>query len=40
MTSKIYDTEFKQTIVLLYNAGKTVLELCSEFGISVTLVNR
>lgn len=40
MTKKIYATEFKQTIVSLYQSGKTVKELCSEFNISVSSVNR
>lgn len=40
MTKKVYDTEFKQTIVSLYDSGKTVAELCSEFHISISSVNR
>lgn len=40
MTKKVYDTEFKKTIVSLYQSGKTVHELCSEFNISISSVNR
>ena len=40
MTKKSYDTEFKKTIVSLYQSGKTVEELCSEFSISLSSVNR
>ncbi len=40
MTKKVYNTEFKQTIVSLYESGKTVSELCKEFGISTASVNR
>lgn len=40
MTKKVYDTEFKQTIVSLYQSGRTVNELCSEFNISISSVNR
>lgn len=40
MTKKIYDTEFKKTIVSLYQSGKTVNELCAEFNISISSVNR
>lgn len=40
MTKKVYDQEFKQTIVSLYQSGKTVNELCSEFNISISSVNR
>lgn len=40
MTKKVYDTEFKKTIVSLYDSGKTVNELCSEFKISISSVNR
>lgn len=40
MTKKVYDTEFKKTIVSLYQSGKTVNELCSEFNISISSVNR
>ena len=40
MTKKVYNTEFKQTIVSLYQSGKTVNELCAEFNISTSSVNR
>ena len=40
MTKKDYDTEFKKTIVSLYQSGKTVKELSSEFSISISSVNR
>ena len=40
MTKKIYDTEFKKTIVSLYHSGTTVNELCSEFNISISSINR
>lgn len=40
MTKKVYNTEFKQTIVSLYQSGKTVNELCAEFNISTSCVNR
>ena len=40
MTKKVYDTEFKKTIVSLYQSGKTVNDLCSEFNISISSVNR
>ena len=40
MTKNNYDTEFKKTIVSLYQSGKTVNELCSEFNISISSVNR
>ena len=40
MTKKVYNTEFKQTIVSLYESGKTVSELCKEFGVSTASVNR
>ena len=36
MTKKVYNTEFKQTIVSLYQSGKTVNELCAEFNISTS----
>ncbi|MCF7569405.1 transposase [Sabulilitoribacter arenilitoris] len=37
---KQYDNEFKRTIVSLYESGKTVNELCLEFDISISSVNR
>ena len=40
MTKKVYNPEFKQTIVSLYESGKTVSELCKEFGVSTASVNR
>ena len=40
MTKKVYDSEFKQTIVSLYDTGKTVAELCSEYTVSPASVNR
>ena len=40
MTRKFYDQEFKKTIVSLLETGKTVSELCSEYGISQSSVNR
>lgn len=40
MTKKVYDTAFKKTIVSLYQSGKTIHELCSEFNISISSVNR
>lgn len=40
MTKKVYDIEFKKTIVSLYDSGKTANELCSEFNISISSVNR
>jgi len=40
MTKKHYDQEFKKTIVSLYESGKTIEELCSEFKISISSVNR
>jgi transposase len=40
MTKKVYNPEFKQTIVSLYESGTTVSELCKEFGISTASVNR
>ena len=40
MTRKIYNTEFKQTIVTLYESGKTVSELSKEFGVSTASINR
>ena len=40
MTKKVYDPEFKKTIVSLYQSGKTVNELCSEFSISISSINR
>lgn len=40
MTKKVYNPEFKQTLVSLYESGKTVSELCKEFGVSTASVNR
>ena len=40
MTKKVYDRAFKKTIISLYESGKTVNELCSEFNISISSVNR
>ena len=40
MAKKYYDTEFKQTIVSLYDSGKPLEELCSEFKISLSSINR
>lgn len=40
MGKKIYDQEFKETIVSLLDTGKTVLELSTEYGISLASVNR
>ena len=40
MSRKVYDQEFKETIISLLNAGKTVSELCSEYGISQATINR
>jgi len=40
MTKKHYDQEFKKTIVSLYQSGKTIEELCSEFKISISSINR
>lgn len=40
MAKKVYDQEFKNTIVSLYQSGKTVDELCSEFDISISSINR
>lgn len=40
MTKKHYDREFKKTIVSLYQSGKTIEELCSEFKISISSINR
>lgn len=40
MAKRSYDTAFKQTIVSLYETGKTVPELCSEYDISQSSVNR
>ena len=36
MTKKVYDRAFKKTIISLYESGKTVNELCSEFNISIS----
>jgi|SaaInl6LU_22_DNA_1037377.scaffolds.fasta_scaffold42610_2 transposase len=40
MGKKIYDTEFKQTIVSLLESGKTVLDLSVEYGVSLASINR
>ena len=40
MRKKNYNTEFKETLVSLYESGKTVSELCKEFGVSTASVNR
>lgn len=40
MGKKIYDTEFKQTLVSLLESGKTVLELSKEYGVSLASINR
>ena len=40
MTKKVYNTEFKQTIISLYESGKTVSESCTEFGVSTASINR
>lgn len=36
----IYDEEFKKTIVSLLNSGKTVLELSTEYTVSLASINR
>ena len=33
-TGKRYTDDFKKMIIELYNSGKPVLELCSEYGIT------
>lgn len=40
MTKKVYTTEFKQTLVSLYESGKTVSELSEEFEVSLASINR
>jgi len=40
MAKKVYDTEFKQTIVSLYESGKTLEQLKDEFNISTSSINR
>lgn len=40
MGKKLYDREFKSTIVDLLNSGKTAQELSKEYGISLSSVNR
>ncbi len=33
---KRYDEEFKQSLVTLYQTGKTQSELCKDYGVSVS----
>lgn len=40
MGKKIYDQEFKETLVSLLDTGKTVLELSKEYGVSLASINR
>ena len=40
MCKKIYDQEFKETLVSLLDTGKTVLELSTEYGVSLASINR
>ena len=40
MGKKIYDQEFKETLVSLLDTGKTVLELSTEYGVSLASINR
>ena len=36
----IYDKEFKKTIVSLLESGKSVLELSTEYSVSLSSINR
>ncbi len=36
---KYYTEEFRKTIVELYNSGKSLAELSSEYGISKSTIN-
>ncbi|GAA0180871.1 hypothetical protein SH2C18_34900 [Clostridium sediminicola] len=36
--TKYYSEEFKNTIVELYNTGKTLRELASEYGVSKSTI--
>ena len=40
MGKKIYDNEFKQTLVSLLESGKTALELSKEYKVSLASINR
>lgn len=40
MGKKIYDQEFKETLVSLLDTGKTVLELSTAYGVSLASINR
>ena len=40
MCKKIYDQKFKETLVSLLDTGKTVLELSTEYGVSLASINR
>ena len=40
MGKKIYDQEFKETLVSLLDTGKSVLELSTEYGVSLASINR
>lgn len=37
---KRYDEEFKQSLVNLYQTGKTQSELCKDYGVSQTAVSK
>ena len=37
---KRYDEEFKQSLVNLYQTGKTQSELCKDYGISQTALSK
>lgn len=37
---KRYDEEFKQSLVNLYQTGKTQTELCKDYGVSHTALAR
>jgi transposase len=39
-TGKRYTDDFKKMIIEVYNSGKPVLELCSEYGISTAIIYR
>lgn len=40
LKSTRYDEEFKQSLVALYNNGKTMSELCKEYGVSKSALGK
>ena len=39
-TGKRYTDDFKNMIIEVYNSGKPVLEICSEYGVSTAILYR